>query len=147
MALLTPAAAGTTARNVVTTRLTSRDRDVKGLVLLVALLLSAGITLLVLFVLITRVVAEAMPVVQEKGFTFLSDTIGSNPATTGIWPGSVRLDLHRPRRRDRGGPARRRGRDLPRGVRLDSEPLDALDHGQHPQPGRRPGGHLRRARA
>ena len=87
MALITPAAAGATARDVVTASLTRRDRDVKGLVLLVLLLISAGFTMLILFVLLTQVVTEALPAFRLRGFDFITDTIGSNPDTAGIWPG------------------------------------------------------------
>jgi len=87
MALLTPAAAGATARDVVTARLTRRDRDVKGIVLLVLLLIAAGITMLVLFVLLSQIVIEALPVFQEQGMDFVTGTIGSNPAEQGIFPG------------------------------------------------------------
>ena len=42
MALITPAAAGATAHDVVASTLTRRDRDVKGLVLVVLLLVAAA---------------------------------------------------------------------------------------------------------
>jgi phosphate transport system permease protein len=87
MGLLTPAVGGRTARDVVAARLTSRDRDVKGLALLVLLLLAAGLTMLILFVLLTQIVVEALPVFQEQGFDFITGTIGSDPATQGIFPG------------------------------------------------------------
>lgn len=87
MALLTPAAAGATARDVVTARLTRRDRDVKGIVLLILLLLAAGITMLILFVLLSQIVIEAFPVFQEQGLGFVTGTIGSDPAAQGIFPG------------------------------------------------------------
>lgn len=87
MALTTPAAAGVTARDVVTASLTRRDRDVKGIALLVLLLLAAGTTMLILFVLLAQIVTEALPVFQEQGRDFLTGTIGSNPATAGIFPG------------------------------------------------------------
>ncbi|CAN5798700.1 MAG: phosphate ABC transporter permease PstA [Ilumatobacteraceae bacterium] len=87
MALLTPAVGGRTARDVVAARLTSRDRDVKGIVLLVLLLLAAGVTMLVLFVLLTQIIVEAVPVFREQGVDFLTGTIGSDPAAQGIFPG------------------------------------------------------------
>jgi phosphate transport system permease protein len=87
MALTTPAAAGVTARDVVTASLTRRDRDVKGFVLLALLLLAAGITMLILFVLLAQIVTEALPVFQEQGLDFITGTIGSNPETAGIFPG------------------------------------------------------------
>lgn len=87
MALMTPAAAGRTARDVVAASLTRRDRDVAGLVLLILLLIAAGMTMLVLFVLIGQIVITAWPVVENQGFDFITGTIGSNAERVGIWPG------------------------------------------------------------
>src|SRR5829696_6009296 len=87
MSIVTPASAGRTARDVVTASLTRRERDVTGIVLLVLLLLASGLTMLVLFTLLTQIFVEALPVFQEQGVDFLTGTIGSDPATSGIWPG------------------------------------------------------------
>ena len=87
MALITPAAAGRTAREVVATTLTRRDRDLAGLIMLVLLLLAAGLTLLVLLILLATIINDAWPVVTERGTAFITDTIGSNAETVGIWPG------------------------------------------------------------
>lgn len=87
MALVTPKAAGNTARDIVAASLTRRDVDVKGLAMLVALLLAAGTTLLILLVLLAEIITDAWPVVSEHGATFITDTIGSEPANVGIWPG------------------------------------------------------------
>ncbi len=87
MALMTPGKAGQTAGEITAAQLTSSKRDVSGMVMLVALLFTLISTLLVLFVLIGRVIRDAMPVVTGEGSAFLTNTIGSNPATTGIWPG------------------------------------------------------------
>jgi phosphate transport system permease protein len=87
MVLSTPAAAGRTAAEVTRASLTRRERDTAGLVMLVGLLLATGFTLLILFTLIARIVAEAAPVFQEQGTAFITDTIGSDPAAIGIWPG------------------------------------------------------------
>jgi phosphate transport system permease protein len=88
MVLTTPAAAGRTAAEVTRASLTRRERDTAGIAMLVALLFAIGFTLLILFTLIARVVAEAIPVFQEQGAgSFVTDTIGSDPATIGIWPG------------------------------------------------------------
>lgn len=87
MALITPAAAGATAHDVVASTLTRRDRDVKGIVLVVLLLVAALTTMLILFVLLAQIVIEAVPVFQEQGLGFLTGTIGSDPASQGIWPG------------------------------------------------------------
>ena len=146
MALITPAAAGQTARDVVTARLTRRDRDVPGIVMLILLLVAAGLTMLVLFVLLATIVNDAWPVVTNQGVDFVTGTIGSDPATIGVWPGlygsffiglgvvvvSIPLGVARG--------------DLPRGVRQPEQPADACDPRQHPQPRRRARRHLRRAR-
>jgi phosphate transport system permease protein len=87
MALMTPAAAGATAADVVRAALTRRERDVAGIVLLLILLLACGTTLLVLFVLLTQIVVEAIPAFEARGTEFVTDTIGSDPASSGIWPG------------------------------------------------------------
>lgn len=87
MALVTPAVGGTTARDVTRAALTRRDRDLRGMVLLFLLLLAAGFTMLVLFVLLGQVFVEAWPVLDARGAGFVTDTIGSNPTTTGLWPG------------------------------------------------------------
>ena len=87
MALMTPGKAAQTAGEITAAQLTSSKRDVAGIVMLVALLFTLISTLLVLFVLIGRVIRDAMPVVTGEGTAFLTNTIGSNPATTGIWPG------------------------------------------------------------
>jgi phosphate transport system permease protein len=87
MGLMTPATAAVTARDVVAARLKSRERDVLGIVLLILLLLAAGLTMLVLFVLLAQIVIEAIPVFQAQGAEFISGTIGSDPASQGIWPG------------------------------------------------------------
>jgi phosphate transport system permease protein len=87
MALMTPGKAGQTAGEITAAQLTTSKRDVAGMVMLVALLFTLISTLLILFVLIGRVIRDAMPVVTGEGTAFLTNTIGSNPATTGIWPG------------------------------------------------------------
>jgi phosphate transport system permease protein len=87
MALFTPATAAATARDVVAARLTRRERDLKGIALLILLLLAAGLTMLVLFVLLTQIVVQAIPVLRDQGMGFVTGTIGSDPAEQGIWPG------------------------------------------------------------
>jgi phosphate transport system permease protein len=67
--------------------LTRRDRNVAGLVLHVLLLLAVLTTLLILFTLLVRLMSPAMPVFRERGFGFLTGTIGSDPDKVGIWPG------------------------------------------------------------
>jgi phosphate transport system permease protein len=87
MALMTPGKAGQTAGEITAAQLTTSKRDWAGIVMLIALLFTLISTLLILFVLIGRVIRDAMPVVTGEGTAFLTNTIGSNPATTGIWPG------------------------------------------------------------
>ncbi|MBA3288176.1 MAG: phosphate ABC transporter permease PstA [Acidimicrobiia bacterium] len=87
MALITPALGGRTAGDVVRASLTRRDRDARGLIFLVLLLLAAGITMLVLFTLLAQIVTEAMPVLENQGTGVVTGTIGSDPAEVGIWPG------------------------------------------------------------
>ncbi len=87
MALITPAAAGRTARDVVAVRLTSRDRDPFGIVMLILLLGAAGLTMLLLLTLLATIINDAWPVVTNQGVDFVTGTIGSDPATIGVWPG------------------------------------------------------------
>ena len=87
MALATPALGGATARDVVAARLTRGDRDVAGWVMLAMLLLTVAITLLLLFTLLFTVTAEAWPMISERPIEFVTDTIGSEPAESGLWPG------------------------------------------------------------
>lgn len=87
MALITPAASARAAADVVAASLTRRDRDRAGLICLILLLLAAGVTLLVLFTLLTQIVVEAMPVITNQGVDFVTETIGSNSETVGIAPG------------------------------------------------------------
>jgi phosphate transport system permease protein len=86
MALVSTATANVT-RDQVRDRLTRRDRHVAGGVLWVILLISLATTLLVLFTLLAIIFREAWPVFEARGATFLTDTIGSDPAEIGIWPG------------------------------------------------------------
>ncbi len=86
MALVSPAAASLT-RDQVRDRLTHRDRNIWGVVLQLVLLFSMLFTLLVLFTLLARVFSDAWPVFTERGTDFLTDRIGSDPATIGVWPG------------------------------------------------------------
>ena len=146
MALITPPPPASPRTTSSPSTLTRRDRDVKGLVLVVLLLVAALTTMLILFVLLAQIVIEAVPVFQEQGFGFLTGTIGSDPAIAGDLAGPVRIDLHRRRRGDHRHPARPGGGDLPRGVRLVAQSRDPADHGQHPQPGRSAGRHLRSPR-
>jgi phosphate transport system permease protein len=87
MVLSTPATAGRSAAEVTRVALTRRDRDTAGIAMLVAMLVATGFTLLVLFALLAQVVSQARLVFGEQGIGFVTDTIGSDPASVGIWPG------------------------------------------------------------
>ena len=86
MALVSPTAASLT-RDQVRERLTHRDRNIWGVVLQGVLLFTLLFTLLVLFTLLARVFSDAWPVFTERGTAFLTDRIGSDPATIGVRPG------------------------------------------------------------
>lgn len=86
MALVSPSVRATTQEQV-RAGLTRRDKNVAGLLLQIVLLIAVLTTLLILFTLLIRLVAPAAPVFQERGFGFLTGTIGSNPDEVGIWPG------------------------------------------------------------
>jgi phosphate transport system permease protein len=87
MSLMTPAKAGETAAQVTAAQLTSSKRDVAGFAMLAMLLVATLSTLLVLFVLLGRVLRDAWPVVSDDPAGFLTGSIGSSPANTGLWPG------------------------------------------------------------
>ena len=86
MALVSPTAVAVTRDNV-RDRLTRRDSDVRGRVLLGVLLFTILVTLLILFTLIGRIITEAWPVVTERNVAFLTDSLASTPDDSGIWPG------------------------------------------------------------
>jgi phosphate transport system permease protein len=87
VALMTPASAAAHGAEAVRASLTRRERDVTGMVLATLLLVTVGVTLLILFTLVGRVLASAAPLLGERGTAFLTDTIGSNPTKVGIAPG------------------------------------------------------------
>lgn len=87
MALSTPALGAETARNVVAASLTRRERDVKGIVFATILLIATLLTMFVLFLLLQQVFTDAWPALSNKGFGFLTTTIGSDASKVGIWPG------------------------------------------------------------
>jgi phosphate transport system permease protein len=86
MALVAPSVRETTTAQV-RAALTRRDRNVGGLVLQVLLLLMIISTLLILMILLISLFQPAWPVFRERGFGFLTGTIGSNPDEVGVWPG------------------------------------------------------------
>ena len=87
MALMTPGAAGAHGADAVRASLTRRDRDITGFLLATLLLITVSVTLLILFTLVGQVIANAMPVLSDRGTAFLTDTIGSDPTKVGIGPG------------------------------------------------------------
>jgi phosphate transport system permease protein len=76
-----------TTRDQVERQLTTRDRNVGGLVLNAALLFALLFTLAVIFTLLFRLIEPALIVFRERGFSFFTDSIGSEPSEVGIWPG------------------------------------------------------------
>jgi phosphate transport system permease protein len=93
---MTPSSAAAHGAEAVRSSLTRRERDVTGMVLATLLLVTVGVTLLILFTLVGRVLTSAMPLLGERGTAFLTDTIGSNPTKVGIAPaiyGSVFIGL------------------------------------------------------
>jgi phosphate transport system permease protein len=87
MALYTPAAGGAAAGDIVRAELTSTKRDVPGLIALVALLFSVSFTMLVLFWLIGTILSDSVPYLSDRGTSFITRTIGTDPLELGLWPG------------------------------------------------------------
>jgi len=67
--------------------ITQQNRHLPSIALSLALLIAVAFTLLTLFSLLARIVTQAIPAFSERGASFLSDTIGSEPDKVGIWPG------------------------------------------------------------
>jgi phosphate transport system permease protein len=86
MALVSPSVRASTQEQV-RAGLTRRDKNIAGLLLQIVLLIAVMTTLLILFTLLIRLISPAVPVFQERGFGFLTGTIGSSPDEVGIWPG------------------------------------------------------------
>ncbi len=87
MAMMTARSAGATAAEVVRANLTRRERDVVGTMLSISLLLTTLFTLTVLAALLAQVIGEGAPLLSHRGAAFLTDPIGSDPDSIGIWPG------------------------------------------------------------
>jgi phosphate transport system permease protein len=87
MALSTPGLGARTAAETVRVRLTRRERDVAGLVLAGLLLLATLFTLTILATLLARLFSEAGPYLADRGTSFMSQPIGSDPDTIGVWSG------------------------------------------------------------
>ena len=69
--------------------LTGRKRDVSGTVFLVLLLGSLLFSLAILFILLADVLAKGLPVFAERGTDFLTSSLSSNPAKTGVAQGII----------------------------------------------------------
>jgi len=67
--------------------ITQQNRHLPSIALSLALLIAVAFTLLTLFSLLARIVTQAIPAFSERGASFLSGTIGSEPDKVGIWPG------------------------------------------------------------
>ena len=74
-------------RTQVLQAITQQNRHLASIVLSVTLLIAVTFTLLTLFSLLARIVTQAIPAFSERGTSFLSGTIGSEPDKVGIWPG------------------------------------------------------------
>lgn len=86
MGLVSPSIRSVTQADV-RVALSRRDRKISGQLLQVFLLFAVMATLLVLFTLLARVMTDALPLLKVRGTTFLTETIGSDPDTIGIFPG------------------------------------------------------------
>ena len=74
-------------RTQVRQAITQQNRHLPSIALSVILLIAVTFTLLTLFSLLARIVTQAIPAFSERGASFLSGTIGSEPDKVGIWPG------------------------------------------------------------
>jgi len=78
---------GVTAADAVRARLIGGKRDVRGLAFMGALLTCLLIAIFVLIVLLWQVMAQAFPVFRERGTSFLTGELGSDPDVVGISQG------------------------------------------------------------
>lgn len=67
--------------------LTSGKRDVRGIAFMLALLACLLLALLTLVVLLWDVIAQAIPVFDKRGISFLTGELGSNPDKVGVSQG------------------------------------------------------------
>lgn len=86
MAIVTDSQRSAT-RTQVRQAITQQNRHLPSIALSVILLFAVTFTLLALFSLLARIVTQAIPAFSERGTSFLSGTIGSEPDKVGIWPG------------------------------------------------------------
>ena len=77
------------ARSTVELGLRGRNRDVGGRIFAAALLLTLLLSLLVLLALLISVIADAMPVLRERGFTFLTDDLSRFESRAGVRQGLI----------------------------------------------------------
>jgi phosphate transport system permease protein len=73
--------------DVVRQALTGSKRDVRGKAFMLALLTCLLLALLVLVTLLWQVLADAFPVFDKRGFSFLTGELGSNPDRVGVSQG------------------------------------------------------------
>ena len=64
--------------------LTTGKRDIRGIAFMLALLACLLLALLTLVVLLWDVLAQAFPVFDKRGFSFLTGELGSNPDKVGV---------------------------------------------------------------
>lgn len=76
-----------TTADAVKHALTGSKRDVRGMAFMLALLSCLLLSLLVLVTLLWQVLAEAFPVFQKRGVSFLTGKLGSNPDVVGVSQG------------------------------------------------------------
>ena len=87
MAFATPALGGETAAASVRAALTRRERDTAGTTMAALLLVATMFTLLILVTLLARLFTEAGPYLIDRGLSFGTEPIGSDPDSIGVWSG------------------------------------------------------------
>jgi len=76
-----------TTREEVAKSITGSRRHIGGLLFVGGTIVALVGTLVVLFALIGQLVAQAWPVITDRGVNFLTDGLSSRPSTIGVWPG------------------------------------------------------------
>jgi phosphate transport system permease protein len=87
VAFATPALGGKAAAESVRAALTRRERDTAGMLMAGSLLLATLFTLLILATLLARLFTEAGPYLLDRGTSFGTEPIGSDPDSIGVWSG------------------------------------------------------------
>ena len=87
MAFATPALGGETAAASVRSALTRRERDTAGTIMAGSLLFATLFTLLILATLLAQLFGEAGPYLADRGISFGTEPIGSDPDSIGVWSG------------------------------------------------------------